>query len=104
MESVPSVKLHARMNAEYSSEKSDYFRIYEPYVGMPVAARFHGDGRWYRAEITYVHSNSGFVTVYYVDFGNRERVSIEDLRYLRNEFFVDEVTVSLSIKIANHKS
>ena len=88
------VKLDAKMQSDYSSKLSSQFRIFEPYVGMPVAAVFLGDQRWYRAEITYVHSSSGFVTVYFVDFGNKERVPFENLRYLRNEYFVDEVSVS----------
>lgn len=91
-----SFKLDAKMQTEYNSKESDLLTIYEPYVGMPVAALFIDDKRWYRAEVIKILSNSGIVSVYFVDYGNTEKCQIANLRYLKNEFFVEEVAVSFN--------
>ena len=82
------------MQDEYNSaESSSYLQIFEPFVGMAVAAKFTADNRWYRAEILEICPNRSTVVVYFVDFGNNDSCLFENLRYLRNDFFVNEVAL-----------
>ena len=82
------------MQDEYGSKQANsYLQIFEPYVGMAVAAIFASDNKWYRAEIVEIIPNSGLVVVYFVDFGNNEKCPLHNLRYLRAEFFKNEVAI-----------
>lgn len=85
--------LISRMQSEYNAEDSDLLQVYEPIVGMPVAAKFTLDRKWHRAEIVKVHPNDLLVDVVFVDYGNIEPTSLFNLRYLKKEFFVDDVLV-----------
>ncbi|KAK0158458.1 hypothetical protein PV328_009458 [Microctonus aethiopoides] len=52
-------------------------------VGIKCLARSAVDSQWYRAEIINVTDND--VLVYYVDYGNDERIPRTELRSIRNE-------------------
>ena len=57
-------------------------------IGTTCAARFT-DGSWYRAKINSLTPEGG--TVSYVDYGNREVVSISDLRVLDPQFCLEPI-------------
>ena len=52
-------------------------------VGQVVAARW-GDGCWYRGEVVSIKQNK--MEIFFVDFGNTEKVDKEDLAVLPTEF------------------
>lgn len=48
-------------------------------------AFYSSDGQWYRAEVLeYFHD--GLIEVFYLDYGNRENVRLEDLRMWDDRF------------------
>eukprot|EP00794_Sanderia_malayensis_P004854 gene4854-5491_t len=53
-------------------------------IGMPVAAIYPLDGAWYRAVLSGISNGQADVT--YVDFGNSERVAMNDVRPLYKDF------------------
>ncbi|KAK3610429.1 hypothetical protein CHS0354_016606 [Potamilus streckersoni] len=53
--------------------------------GELCCAKFPADGKWYRACIMQLNPN-GTALVYYVDFGNEEVISLDDLNILTEEF------------------
>ncbi len=81
------------MQSEYNAEDKYLLHIYEPIVGMPVAAKFTSDSKWHRAEIIKVHPNNLLIDVLFVDYGNIESITLFNLRYLKKEFFIDDVLV-----------
>ena len=50
-----------------------------------VAAKFSFDERWYRSEVI-SGPEDGQYEVFFVDFGDRERVRKEDILELRTDF------------------
>ncbi|XP_055613816.1 uncharacterized protein LOC129760226 isoform X2 [Uranotaenia lowii] len=77
-------ELQARLNDPNTSRQ---FRKmdHKPYTREYVLAMFHQDGSWYRAEvIEYYHD--GFIDVFYLDYGNHEQVTINDLRLWDDQF------------------
>lgn len=61
--------------------------IFEPVVGQSCCAEWDEDKKWYRAEVFSLDSiDSGTVEVLFVDFGNIEPVSRENIRMLRKEW------------------
>ena len=67
------------MASAYSSNQEPYL----PEVGKLCAARFSGDGAWYRAVVNSVSDVTVHVT--YVDFGNSETTTTAALQPLRPE-------------------
>lgn len=59
---------------------------HRPLAGEVCAARFSGDGAWYRALVTSVADT--FIQVTFVDFGNSETTTINALQPLRPEHSV----------------
>lgn len=57
----------------------------EPKIMELVFAQFSVDSCWYRA-VVLNHYDDGDFKVFFVDFGNMERVSIKDLRKWSNRF------------------
>lgn len=56
-----------------------------PYTRELVFAFFSSDGQWYRAEVLeYFHD--GLIEVFYLDYGNRENVRLENLRMWDDRF------------------
>ncbi|XP_030759093.1 RING finger protein 17 isoform X2 [Sitophilus oryzae] len=55
-------------------------------VGTPCLAQFSEDKVWYRAVISNADLlDSGFVSVFYVDYGNSESTSIKNLRKIKRD-------------------
>ncbi|KAH8034217.1 hypothetical protein HPB51_021887 [Rhipicephalus microplus] len=69
---------------EYYSSSSTQRREITVKAGMYCAAYYADDGRWRRARILQVLK--GHVKVFYVDFGNSDRVSMDYLCFLEEEF------------------
>ncbi|KAJ9579969.1 hypothetical protein L9F63_004352, partial [Diploptera punctata] len=72
------------MEKEYSSAVNKGL-IYKPQIGMPCAAKYTVDKRWYRAKIIDLPGNK-MVEVYYVDFGNQEVIPWTLLRKIQPQF------------------
>ncbi|XP_058291743.1 tudor domain-containing protein 1 isoform X2 [Hylobates moloch] len=54
-------------------------------IGQPCCAFFAGDGNWYRALIKEILAN-GHVKVHFVDYGNIEEVTADELRMIPSTF------------------
>ncbi|XP_066994116.1 RING finger protein 17 isoform X2 [Anabrus simplex] len=59
--------------------------IYTPNVGMPCAAQYSLDKKWYRAKVMGLPGQKN-VEVFYVDYGNSEILSWTSLRKLKDRF------------------
>jgi len=57
-----------------------------PSKGMICGALFGDDGAWYRARI--ISSNGSEVTLFYLDFGNTDTVSVETIQPIKDEYCV----------------
>ncbi|CAG9856328.1 unnamed protein product [Phyllotreta striolata] len=63
-----------------------------PKIGTPCTCRFFEDGKWYRAQIYETDADAcAFVFVMFVDFGNIESVSVNEVRMMRPEWFEEPV-------------
>ncbi|KAJ8965400.1 hypothetical protein NQ314_004152 [Rhamnusium bicolor] len=77
-------------------------------VGMPCICPYAEDGVWYRARIHNIDGlECGYVFVFFVDFGNVESVSTEDVKMMKPEWFDLPVscyiaTVNFELKTDNH--
>ncbi|XP_043235867.1 tudor domain-containing protein 1-like [Amphibalanus amphitrite] len=67
--------------------KSSKHALLNPQKGQVCVAQFSVDGKFYRAEIEILLSH-GMVDVYYVDYGNRERISLQAVRKIEDKFMV----------------
>ncbi|XP_055618874.1 tudor domain-containing protein 6 isoform X4 [Toxorhynchites rutilus septentrionalis] len=56
-----------------------------PYAREYVLAPFWQDGRWYRAEVT-EYIDDEMIRVFYLDYGNKAKVRIDDLRLWDDSF------------------
>lgn len=72
------------MNTEYTNAGNKGL-IYAPQVGMPCAAQYTVDKRWYRAKIIALPGNK-MVEVFYVDYGNQELMAWNQIRKLHSRF------------------
>lgn len=72
------------MNVEYTNTGNKGV-IYTPYVGMPCAAQYTIDNRWYRAKIVDLPGNK-MVEVFYVDYGNQEVITWNRIRKIHRRF------------------
>ncbi|XP_053597655.1 staphylococcal nuclease domain-containing protein 1 [Microplitis demolitor] len=61
---------------------------FSPKRGELVAAKFSGDGEWYRAKVEKVAGSN--VSVLYVDYGNREIVNVTQVAPLPAEYSSDK--------------
>lgn len=60
--------------------------MYLPFLpGMPCAAQYTVDKRWYRAKIIALPGNR-MVEVFYVDYGNQELMAWDQIRKLKPRF------------------
>lgn len=55
-------------------------QVYVPIPGELCCAKFSLDNCWYRAAVSNVDVNTGFATVQFVDYGNRDNVAFSSLR------------------------
>ncbi|XP_076445167.1 RING finger protein 17-like [Babylonia areolata] len=72
-------RLADEMQGVYSGDSGQRYTIFCPKDGMLCMAKYHSDGRWYRARVTGL-PGAGKVQVHFVDFGNTEIVDHKDLR------------------------
>ncbi|XP_045910588.1 RING finger protein 17 isoform X2 [Micropterus dolomieu] len=79
-----SAKLQDCYN-ESTVAAEDDLCIYCPVIGQACVARYD-DKYWYRAQII-GHPGGRKVEVRYVDFGNKNILSVSDLRKIKDEFF-----------------
>ncbi|XP_027147115.1 RING finger protein 17 isoform X2 [Larimichthys crocea] len=83
---MESLLLSAKLQECYSATETggDHLRVYCPVMGQAYVARY--DDKWYRAQVI-GHPGGREVEVYYVDFGNKNILSVSDLRMIKDEFF-----------------
>jgi predicted kinase len=67
--------------------------------GMPCAAQYGVDKRWYRAKVIALPGNK-MVEVFYVDFGNQELVIWNQIRKLQARFL--RIPAQVSILFLEH--
>ncbi|XP_031169903.1 RING finger protein 17 [Sander lucioperca] len=79
-----SVKLQECYNATSVAGEDD-LNIYCPVIEQACVARYD-DKLWYRA-LVIGHPGGRKVEVQYVDFGNKDILSVSDLRKIKDEFF-----------------
>ncbi|XP_035531967.1 RING finger protein 17 isoform X2 [Morone saxatilis] len=79
-----SAKLQDCYNATTMAGEED-LNVYCPVIGQAYVARYD-DKLWYRAKVI-GHPGGRKVEVQYVDFGNRNILSVSDLRKIKDEFF-----------------
>ncbi|XP_032385352.1 RING finger protein 17 [Etheostoma spectabile] len=79
-----STKLQECYNATRVAGEDD-LNIYCPVIKQACVARY-GDKLWYRAQVI-GHPGGRKVEVQYVDFGNKDILSVSDLRKIKDEFF-----------------
>ncbi|GFU49790.1 RING finger protein 17 [Trichonephila clavipes] len=66
-------------------KKAEHFpKLKSPMPGNPCCAKYSFDDNWYRCEVTDLTENGAVVL--YVDYGNSEIVSLNDLRELDRQF------------------
>uniref|UniRef100_A0A3B3Z2J9 Tudor domain-containing protein n=1 Tax=Poecilia mexicana TaxID=48701 RepID=A0A3B3Z2J9_9TELE len=85
VDNMESLLLSAKLQDYYNALKDDEFRVYCPVIGQACVARFE-DKLWYRAQVI-SHPGGRKVEVRYVDFGNKQVLSVSDLRKIKDEFF-----------------
>ena len=79
-------------NVFFTGVKSLFSDDYTPNVGDFCCAKFSEDGNWYRSLVLQIccltESGEKNVTaeVFYIDFGNIEKVDVKDLRELLPQF------------------
>ncbi|KAK2905757.1 hypothetical protein Q8A73_009700 [Channa argus] len=78
-----SAKLQDCYNAANVCGEED-FNIYCPVIGQACVARY--ENLWYRAQVI-GHPGGRKVEVQYMDFGNKNILSVSDLRKIKDEFF-----------------
>ncbi|XP_053778663.1 tudor domain-containing protein 1 [Desmodus rotundus] len=71
--------------AEFCQQKSS--KDFKAEIGQPCCAFFAGDGNWYRALVKEVVPN-GNVKVHFVDYGNVEEVTADELQMIPSEFLI----------------
>ncbi|XP_051260855.1 RING finger protein 17 [Dicentrarchus labrax] len=79
-----SAKLQDCYNATTMAGEED-LNVYCPVIGQAYVARYD-DKLWYRAQVI-GHPGGRKVEVQYVDFGNKNILSVSDLRKIKDEFF-----------------
>ena len=78
-------------------------RVFMPREGMPVAALFSEDNKWYRGEIVRILPNTGQIEVFFVDYGNSDIMdNTANIRYLLPEYLTLSVFVSFFVHISFH--
>ncbi|KAM5243583.1 tudor domain-containing protein 1 isoform 1-T1 [Hipposideros larvatus] len=72
-----------RSLAEYCQQKLS--NDFKAEIGQPCCAFFAGDGSWYRALVNEILPN-GNAKVYFVDYGNIEEVTADELQMIPSKF------------------
>lgn len=74
-------ELGSTLNEFYTN---DGLIVDEIFAGMPCVAQFTVDESWYRAEIK--SFSDGAVTVFFVDYGNEDIVTLDKIKRVTKEF------------------
>ncbi|XP_049513252.1 uncharacterized protein LOC119466618 isoform X2 [Dermacentor silvarum] len=61
---------------------------FRPRSGEHICCRFSEDGQFYRAEVREVSTDGSQYDVFYLDYGNEETVSSQDVRPLKPQFAI----------------
>ncbi|KAL4236389.1 Tudor domain [Mactra antiquata] len=80
----PLEELMNRLNTFYNSLPEGDLIIPSTTVGMPCVAKFSEDGMWYRAHV--ISLDQMKAEVQFVDYGNTETVTRDQLRKLKPEY------------------
>ncbi|XP_045149942.1 RING finger protein 17 [Echinops telfairi] len=84
IESLDFLFLLKTMEEFYKSEDEENLEIFCPVQGQACVAKFE-DGIWYRAKVIGLPGHRE-VEVKYVDFGNTAKVTLKDMRKIKDEF------------------
>ncbi|XP_049723060.1 RING finger protein 17 [Elephas maximus indicus] len=84
IESLDFLFLLKTMEEFYKSEDGENLEILCPVQGQPCAAKFE-DGVWYRAKVIGLPGHRE-VEVKYVDFGNTAKITLKEMRKIKDEF------------------
>ncbi|XP_072253858.1 RING finger protein 17 [Leuresthes tenuis] len=88
VDNMETLLLSAKLQECYNAPTvfgEDELKVYCPVIGQACVARFE-DKLWYRAQVI-GHPGGRKVEVRYVDFGNKNILSVSDLRKIKDEFF-----------------
>lgn len=84
------------MDLDYKTNEN-FYRILEPIEGMPVAVKYQSGESWHRGQIVEIIPNKLMANILFVDFGNIESIDLLELRYLKRDYFIEDVTVCFKL-------
>ena len=85
-EQVPALDtMSKKMNSEYNNLSEGELNLSKAEIKKPCVAMFSEDEQWYRAEITNMEGSE--LEVYFVDYGNTEKVSRSSVKTIKSEYF-----------------
>ncbi|XP_018968734.1 tudor domain-containing protein 1-like isoform X1 [Cyprinus carpio] len=83
LQSVEMMESLKNITTELQKAYSTSFAAeYKPEIGELCAVKFSLDRNWYRAEVRSVDVTRRVVSVFYIDFGNEENVTLDNIRPL----------------------
>uniref|UniRef100_A0A8C1UUE8 Tudor domain containing 1 n=1 Tax=Cyprinus carpio TaxID=7962 RepID=A0A8C1UUE8_CYPCA len=83
LQSVEMMESLKNITTELQKAYSTSFAAeYKPEIGELCAVKFSLDRNWYRAEVRSVDVARRVVSVFYIDFGNEENVTLDNIRPL----------------------
>ncbi|XP_034614706.1 RING finger protein 17 isoform X3 [Trachemys scripta elegans] len=84
IESLDFLVLLKKIEEVYKNDDGENLEILCPVQGQTCVAKFE-DGVWYRAKVTGLPGHQE-VEVKYVDFGNTAKITLKDMRKIKEEF------------------
>ncbi|XP_030417159.1 RING finger protein 17 [Gopherus evgoodei] len=84
IESLDFLVLLKKIEEVYKNDDGENLEILCPVQGQTCIAKFE-DGVWYRAKVTGLPGHQE-VEVKYVDFGNTAKITLKDMRKIKDEF------------------
>ncbi|XP_037082243.1 tudor domain-containing protein 1-like [Pollicipes pollicipes] len=75
------------MQRVYAAKNAACHALLNPRKGQVCVAQFSVDGKFYRAVIELLLPHA-LVDVYYIDYGNRERVALQAVKKIEDKFMV----------------
>ncbi|XP_074838133.1 RING finger protein 17 [Carettochelys insculpta] len=84
IESLDFLVLLKKIEEVYKNDDGENLEIFCPVQGQACIAKFE-DGVWYRAQVTALLGHQE-VEVKYVDFGNTAKITLKDMRKIKDEF------------------
>lgn len=98
------LSLNSDIQASYSTQP----HLEDIEVGMPCICPYAEDGMWYRASVHNTEGiDCGYVFVFFVDFGNVESVSTDNIKMMKPKWFELPVScyiadINVELKTENH--